>query len=93
MIQLLPVGRRIVVDPNTEDEQVRSSGLVVPASAYDSNCMRGVVVHGCAAGVEIDGNEPVPGDIVYYSGGYRVRDHIVVPLDNVIAIDRLEGEK
>ncbi len=70
-MKLKPLGDRVIVQPNEEDEQRTASGLVIPDTAKEKPQLGTVLAVGPGDWKE-DGDERVPldvgeGDVVVYS--------------------------
>lgn len=91
MKQLRPFWGRVTVMESPVDEEQRQSGLVVPiAFDGDDGMKRGVVldVHAKGPGLLEDAAEILTsGTVVYYRGGVRIGDVVVVELGDVVAYE------
>jgi len=84
-------GRATVIDTPVE-EVVRDSGIAVPLTFHgDDGVKRGVVDH-----VDDDWDDPDrkratellrPGTVVFYRGGVRVGDVVVLELNEILAFE------
>ena len=92
-MDLKPLGDRIVVKPNDEDESVTPSGLVIPDTAQEKPQLGEVLAVGPG---EYKDGERIPmdvsvGDLVFYSkyGGTEVKvegeDYLVLSSRDVLA--------
>ncbi len=93
-MDLKPLGDRIVVKPNDEDESRTASGLVIPDTAKEKPQLGEVLAVGPG---EYKDGERVPvdvsvGDLVFYSkyGGTEVKvegeDYLILSSRDVLAI-------
>jgi chaperonin GroES len=93
-MDLKPLGDRIVVKPEDEDEQTTASGLVIPDTAKEKPQLGEVIAVGPG---EFKDGERVPvdvsvGDLVFYSkyGGTEVKyendDYLILSSRDVLAI-------
>jgi hypothetical protein len=81
--QLRPFWGRIIVAPSPVDEAQHKSGLIVPTHYEgDDDVKRGIVL---AADLDDLDDELPPGTVVYYVGGIRVLDLIVLDRQEVLA--------
>jgi len=92
-MDLIPLGDRIVVKPNDEDESVTPSGLVIPDTAQEKPQLGEVLAVGPG---EYKDGERIPvdvsvGDLVFYSkyGGTEVKvegeDYLILSSRDVLA--------
>lgn len=83
---LRPFWGRVMVIPSAVNEEQRQSGLIVPMEwEGDEEMRRGVVTH-------VDETigtttELVPGSVVYYRGGVRVGDTVVLDRHEIYAFE------
>jgi hypothetical protein len=92
-LSLRPFWGRILVLPSSVDEHERASGLIVPNEYEgDDHVRRGVVTHVDRWRAEpISSPEDlVPGTVVYYRGGVRVLDAIVLERNEILAYEAAE---
>lgn len=93
-MKLKPLGDRIVVKPNDEDEPMTASGLVIPDTAKEKPQLGKVLAVGPG---EFKDGERVPvdvsvGDVVFYSkyGGTEVKyegdDYLILSSRDVLAV-------
>ena len=92
-MDLIPLGDRVVVKPNDEDESVTPSGLVIPDTAQEKPQLGEVLAVGPG---EYKDGERIPvdvsvGDLVFYSkyGGTEVKvegeDYLILSSRDVLA--------
>jgi co-chaperonin GroES (HSP10) len=82
---LLPHWSRAVVAPSPVDEDQTESGLIIPHTHGDGrqDFERGVVV-----ALEPDTTSALEvGMVVYYRRGWKIRDHVVVDLPDILAYE------
>jgi co-chaperonin GroES (HSP10) len=87
---LRPFWGRIMVIPSSVDEHERRSGLIVPMEYEgDEQVRRGVVVHidNWRAEPTETARDLLPGTIVYYKGGVRVADAVILERNEILAYE------
>lgn len=95
-VNLRPFWGRIMVIPSSVNETERRSGLIVPTEYEgDDEVKRGVVTH-----VDRWRAEPIespddigPGDIVYYRGGVKVLDTVVLERNEIYAYEHVSERR
>lgn len=89
MKRVVPFWGRISVIESPVDEAERESGLIVPVKFEgDDGVKRGVIVDTDPLG---DANEwwerLTPGTVVYYRGGIRLGDLVLIGIDDILALE------
>lgn len=85
MVALRPCWGHFTVLPSPVDEVERQSGVIVPiSSAEHSEYTRGIVLHVASGGIPEDAKLP-EGSVVYYWGGARIGDVVVVGYEGIVA--------
>ena len=92
---LRPFWGRVMVVPSGVDEHERRSGLIVPSTYEgDDEVRRGVVAHIDTLRAEPTetATDLTPGTIVYYTGGIKVLDAIILERNEILAYEPPEWE-
>lgn len=87
---LRPFWGRIMVIPSIANEQERVSGLIVPMEwEGDEEVRRGVVIHvdRLRDATYESTTEIEPGVVVYYQGGVKVLDTVVLERHEILAFE------
>lgn len=89
MKELRPFFARATVSPTPVDSSETESGIVVPLnfSGRSDDYERGVLLHVANEPPQLGAELLEPGMVVYYRGGTRIQDVVVVELCNIIAYE------
>ncbi len=87
MHRLRPMYGYATVLESGVDEEQRDSGLIVPVGTEQTVLRRGVILHVSDAGGDYSDKLPA-GTVVYYRGGIRIADVVLVDIaDEIVAYE------